>query len=66
MHDLTATLFHSDPRLIHSDLVEGPSRLQNTIPCRWLYDERGPDLFEKIMGLETKRTLFRANYSPAA
>ena len=52
MHDLTATLSHSDHNLFRSDVVEGLSRLQKTIPCRWLYDERGSDLFEEITRLE--------------
>jgi dimethylhistidine N-methyltransferase len=52
MHDLTATLSHSDHNLFRSDVVEGLSRLQKAIPCRWLYDERGSDLFEEITRLE--------------
>jgi len=52
MHDRTATLSHSDHNLFSSDVVEGLSRLQRTIPCRWLYDERGSDLFEEITRLE--------------
>lgn len=52
MHDLTATLPHSDHNVFRSDVVEGPSRLQKTIPCHWLYDERGSDLFEEITRLE--------------
>jgi uncharacterized SAM-dependent methyltransferase len=52
MHDLTATLSHSEHNLFRSDVVEGLSRLQKTIPCRWLYDERGSDLFEEITRLE--------------
>jgi uncharacterized SAM-dependent methyltransferase len=38
MRDLTATLSHSDHNLFRSDVVEGLSHLQKTIPCRWLYD----------------------------
>lgn len=30
------------------DVIEGLSQLQKTIPCRWLYDERGSGLFEDI------------------
>jgi dimethylhistidine N-methyltransferase len=52
MHDLTATLSHRDDNFFRSDVVEGLSRLQKTIPCRWLYDERGSDLFEEITRLE--------------
>ncbi|WP_128921363.1 L-histidine N(alpha)-methyltransferase [Bradyrhizobium nanningense] len=52
MHDLTATLFDSNHNLFRSDVVEGLSRLQKIIPCRWLYDERGSELFEEITRLE--------------
>jgi dimethylhistidine N-methyltransferase len=52
MHDLAATLLYSDHNHFRSDVVEGLSRLQKTIPCRWLYDERGSDLFEEITRLE--------------
>ncbi|NGO55679.1 L-histidine N(alpha)-methyltransferase [Allomesorhizobium camelthorni] len=52
MHDLTAPLSHGDYNLFRSDVVEGLSRPQKTIPCRWLYDERGSDLFEEITRLE--------------
>lgn len=30
------------------DVIEGLSQAQKTIPCRWLYDERGSELFEDI------------------
>ena len=33
------------------DLVEGLSRPQKEIPCKWLYDERGSALFERICEL---------------
>jgi hypothetical protein len=49
---LTATLPRGDHNLFRSDVVDGLSRLQKTIPCRWLYDERGSDLFEEITRLE--------------
>src|SRR3954453_12144716 len=52
MHDLTAKLSQSNHNLFRSDVVEGLSRLRKTIPCRWLYDERGSDLFEEITRLE--------------
>jgi dimethylhistidine N-methyltransferase len=52
MHDLAAMPSHSDRKLFRSDVIEGLSRLQKTIPCRWLYDERGSDLFEEITRLE--------------
>ena len=30
------------------DVIDGLSQVQKTIPCRWLYDERGSELFEVI------------------
>ena len=30
------------------DVIDGLSQFQKTIPCRWLYDERGSELFEEI------------------
>ena len=30
------------------DVINGLSQVQKTIPCRWLYDERGSELFEDI------------------
>jgi uncharacterized SAM-dependent methyltransferase len=65
MHDLTATLSHSDHNIFRSGVFGGLSRLRRTIPWRWHYDERGSDLFEEIMRLETKRTLFPSNCPPA-
>jgi uncharacterized SAM-dependent methyltransferase len=66
MHDLAAMLPYSAHNLFRSDIVEGLSRLQKAIPCRWLYDQRGSDLFGKIMRLETKSALSPSGYSPAA
>jgi L-histidine N-alpha-methyltransferase len=34
------------------DLLEGLSRPQKEIPCKWLYDERGSALFEHICALD--------------
>lgn len=51
MHDLTTSISDADISLFRSDVVEGLSRLQKTLPCRWLYDERGSDLFEEITRL---------------
>ena len=31
-----------------NDVIDGLSQVQKTIPCRWLYDERGSELFEEI------------------
>ena len=33
------------------DVIDGLSQAQKTIPCRWLYDERGSELFEEITAL---------------
>lgn len=52
MNDPTATLRHSDDDFFRPNVVEGLSRLQKTIPCRWLYDERGSELFEEITHLD--------------
>jgi dimethylhistidine N-methyltransferase len=35
-----------------ADVLEGLSRPQKEIPCKWLYDERGSALFERICELE--------------
>jgi dimethylhistidine N-methyltransferase len=42
------------PRRDHflADVLEGLSRTQKEIPCKWLYDERGSALFERICDLE--------------
>lgn len=50
MHDVTAITQERD-RPFFSDVVGGLSRYQKTLPCRWLYDERGSDLFEAITRL---------------
>lgn len=34
------------------DVVEGLSRMPKSLPSRWLYDDRGSDLFEQITALE--------------
>ena len=35
----------------HKDVFDGLSQLQKTLPCRWLYDQRGSELFEAITDL---------------
>jgi dimethylhistidine N-methyltransferase len=35
-----------------ADVLDGLSRPQKEIPCKWLYDERGSALFERICELE--------------
>lgn len=56
MQHLTATLSQSDHTPFRFDVVEGLSRLQKTIPCNWLFDERGSDLFEEITLLQGAAT----------
>ncbi|HEY4373659.1 MAG TPA: L-histidine N(alpha)-methyltransferase [Burkholderiales bacterium] len=41
----------ADPRF-GIDVVQGLSRPQKTLPCAWLYDLRGSELFVEITGLE--------------
>lgn len=35
----------------YKDVVDGLSQEQKTLPCRWLYDQRGSELFEAITDL---------------
>src|SRR5271167_4464717 len=35
-------------RAFRADVLEGLGRLPRAIPARWLYDERGSELFEEI------------------
>jgi L-histidine N-alpha-methyltransferase len=42
------TRFHS---AFQTDVIRGLSRARKCIPCRWLYDEKGSDLFEQITQL---------------
>jgi dimethylhistidine N-methyltransferase len=41
----------SNTTAFRDDVLEGLSRSQKTIPCRWLYDSRGSELFESITRL---------------
>src|SRR5690242_12779102 len=34
------------------DVIRGLSRARKWIPCRWLYDEQGSEIFEKITLLD--------------
>ena len=34
-----------------ADVLDGLGRPQKTLPCRWLYDDRGSQLFEEITDL---------------
>jgi dimethylhistidine N-methyltransferase len=42
----------SQPELFRQDVIAGLSHPRKTLPCRWLYDERGSELFEAITHLE--------------
>jgi L-histidine N-alpha-methyltransferase len=42
----------SQPELFRQDVIAGLSQHRKTLPCRWLYDERGSELFEQITQLE--------------
>lgn len=35
----------------YQDVIAGLSQSQKTLPCRWLYDQRGSELFEAITNL---------------
>jgi dimethylhistidine N-methyltransferase len=41
----------SQPELFRQDVIAGLSMRRKTLPCRWLYDERGSELFEQITQL---------------
>ncbi len=38
-------------KAFYADVVEGLSKSQKTLPCRWLYDQQGSELFEQITDL---------------
>jgi dimethylhistidine N-methyltransferase len=42
----------SQPQLFRQDVIAGLSMHRKTLSCRWLYDERGSELFEQITQLE--------------
>jgi len=42
----------SQPELFRQDVLAGLSMRRKTLPCRWLYDERGSELFGQITQLE--------------
>jgi L-histidine N-alpha-methyltransferase len=48
----TADYRLSQPELFRQDVLSGLSLRRKTLPCRWLYDERGSELFEQITQLE--------------
>lgn len=51
---------------LRADVIEGLSRPRKMLPSRWLYDDRGSELFEKITGLDeyyptrTETTILRS------
>ncbi len=47
---MSATAEATEPRFAR-DVVDGLSRPQKTLPCQWLYDKRGSELFEDITRL---------------
>ena len=49
---VTADYRLSQPELFRQDVIAGLSLHRKTLPCRWLYDERGSELFEQITRLE--------------
>jgi dimethylhistidine N-methyltransferase len=50
MNDHEATI---DPQIIFlRDVVDGLTRKQKTLPCKYLYDERGSKLFDQICELD--------------
>src|ERR1700722_17654456 len=48
----TADYRLSQPELFRQDVIAGLSKRRKSLPCRWLYDERGSELFEEITQLE--------------
>jgi L-histidine N-alpha-methyltransferase len=42
----------SQPELFRRDVIAGLSKPRKSLPSRWLYDERGSELFEEITQLE--------------
>jgi dimethylhistidine N-methyltransferase len=42
----------SQPELFRHDVIAGLSQRRKSLPCRWLYDERGSELFEQITHLD--------------
>jgi dimethylhistidine N-methyltransferase len=62
----------SQPQLFRQDVLAGLSMRRKTLPCRWLYDERGSALFEEITRLEeyyptrTETAILRQNAAELA
>jgi dimethylhistidine N-methyltransferase len=51
MHDVSAVLWQ-EGNVFLADVIGGLSAVQKTLPCRWLYDKLGSDLFEAITRVE--------------
>jgi dimethylhistidine N-methyltransferase len=49
---VTADYRLSQPELFRQDVIAGLSKRRKSLPSRWLYDERGSELFEEITRLE--------------
>jgi dimethylhistidine N-methyltransferase len=68
----TADYRLSQPELFRQDVLSGLSKRRKSLPCRWLYDERGSELFEQITQLEeyyptrTETGILRANAAEIA
>lgn len=50
-HEQRDETVRGQQRAFYKDVVEGLSGAQKTLPCRWLYDQRGSELFEEITEL---------------
>ncbi len=51
MLDLVESKF-GQHEAFRADVLAGLSQRQKTLPSRWLYDQRGSELFEEITGLD--------------
>jgi L-histidine Nalpha-methyltransferase len=43
--------YRSDIAEMRADVIADLSAAQKTMPCRWLYDDRGSELFEEVTRL---------------
>lgn len=42
----------ADVNMFRADVLTGLSQSQKTVPCRWLYDEKGAEFFDRITQLD--------------
>ncbi len=62
----------SQPELFRQDVIAGLSKRRKSLPSRWLYDERGSELFEEITQLKeyyptrVETEILRANAAEVA